>query len=681
MPQLARTTAEYSLAVLVGLLPVLVNPVVPDSFTQPKATLTGVVAVLLLAAWLVEGLVTGRFRLARTPMDRFVLAFYALLAASTLFSKNFGLSIFGPYKWREGIAYLACYGVIFYGAATYLTGKALKRALTGGGVGAAIVAMYAIAQRAGLDVTQWFGPMDPTRAFSTLGNPVYLGAYATLVAPVAAGYALASREGSRDRFLAGGVAVLGVIAAAVSYSRAAWLGLAIGFVALAVLSPRRRQMAVWAAGLIAVLVIAAAVPVAGQSQDFATRVRSTFTFTEADAARVALWRGAVTLAGRNPLLGVGPEVFKQEFAQIKPTEWSLLDPEDKSARAHSDFLHVAATAGIPAALAYVAILALIIGRGVWTLATPEGRSAAFGAAEGAHGRRGLVAGLLGSVVAYVLFLQVGFTMIDVTPLFWALAGALVAQTKGLGQKVRLRDWAAPRQLMAPGFHAAALAVVGIAAVALVWVFVTQAVADYYFGRALKAESQGMLASGVTNIERALALSPREDYYWFFLGKSYVIAAQSRDDPQVLSLAQQAYEKALSLNRADSTLLNALGSAYYIGATRFGRTQDLARSEYYYKRTLLYDKNEPDALHRLGQIAFQQEKYGFAASYFEQAVKASPDRPVFHYNLALAYERLGQLAKAEASARKAARLDPQDRQAKDLLTEIRQERREAVKKGG
>lgn len=665
---------------LVGVLPTLVNPVVPDSFTQPKATLTGVVAVLLLAAWLVEGLVTGRFRLARTPVDRFVLAFYALLVASTLFSKNFGLSIFGPYKWREGLVYLACYGVIFYGAATYLTGKALKRALTWGGVGVAIVAMYAIAQRAGLDVTEWFGPMDPTRAFSTLGNPVYLGAYATLVAPVAAGYALASREGSRERFLAGGVAVLGVIAAAASYSRAAWLGLAIGFVVLALLSPRRKQMALWAAGLVVVLVIAAAVPVAGQPQDFATRLRSTFTFTEADSARVALWRGAITLAARDPLLGVGPEVFKQEFAQIKPTEWSLLDPEDKSARAHSDVLHVAATVGIPAALAYVAILALLIGRGVWALARPEGRTAAFGAAEGFEGRRGLVAGLLAAVVAYVVFLQFGFTMIDVTPLFWALAGALVAQTKGLGQSVRLRDWMAPKQVMAPGFREATLVLVGIAAAALMWVFVTQAVADYYFGRALRAESEGLLARGVADIERALVLSPREDYYWFFLGKSYVIVAQTRDDPRILSLAEQAYEKALSLNRADSTLLNSLGSAYYIGATRFGRTEDLARSEYYYKRTLLYDKNDPDALHRLGQIAFQQEKYGLAASYFEQAVKVSPDRPTFHYNLALAYEELGQLAKAEASIKKAIRLDSGDRQARDVLRDIRVKRREAAKKG-
>jgi O-antigen ligase/Flp pilus assembly protein TadD len=673
-------TAEYSLAVLVGLLPVLVNPVVPDSFTQPKATLTGVVAVLLLAAWLVEGLVAGRFRLARTPVDRFVVAFYALLVASTLFSKNFGLSIFGPYKWREGLVYLACYGVIFYGAATYLTGKALKRALTWGAAGAAIVAIYAIAQRAGLDVTQWFGAMDPTRAFSTLGNPVYLGAYATLVAPVAAGYALASREGSRERFLAGAVAVLGVIAAAVSYSRAAWLGLAIGFVVLALLSPRRKQVALWAAGLVAVLVIAAAVPVAGQSQDFATRLGSTFTFTQADSARVALWRGAVTLAARNPLLGVGPEAFKQEFAQIKPTEWSLLDPEDKSARAHSDVLHVAATAGIPAALAYIAILALLIGRGVWTLARPEGRAAAFGASDGAEGRRSLVAGLLASVVAYVVFLQFGFTMIDVTPVFWALAGALVAQTKGLGQAVRLRDWAAPKQVMASGFHAATLAVVGLAAAALVWVFVTQSVADYYFGRALKAESGGMLATGVSDIERALALSPREDYYWFFLGKSYVIVAQTRNDARILSMAEQAYEKALSLNRADSTLLNSLGSAYYIGATRFGRTEDLTRSEYYYKRTLLYDKNDPDALHRLGQISFQQEKYGLAASYFEQAVKASADRPAFHYNLALAYAELGQLAKAEASVRKAIKLDSEDQQAKDLLSDIQRERREAAKKG-
>lgn len=648
------------------------NPFAPDAFTLPKAVLVGILTVVVLGAWALEGVGRGRLKVARTPIDRPLAVYFGLLTLATLFSANVSLSIFGPYKWREGLVFLLSYGALFWASATYLKGAVLRRALLAGALSALGVSVYAIAQRLGFDFTAWYGPVESARAFATLGNPVYLGAYTVLVVPVALGVALGSHAGSPRRSAAAAVAVLCTVAAAGSFSRGAWVGLAGALAFMLVFAPaaKRRSLALMAAVLAGVLLLTAAMPAAGRAQDVGARLRSIVEVGGTNTPRVVLWKKAVLLAVRHPLLGVGPEAFKQEFAQVKPSEWPAIDPEDKSARAHSDLLHVAATAGIPAALAYLVALAILVGRSAWVLGWPAGSRTAFGEGEGVENRRMLVAGMAGAMVGYLAFLQVNFTMVDVTPLFWLTAGAVVAMTHGLGTTRPARRWVLPEALSGQAFRYVTFGLISVAVLWGVSVFAKQAIADVYFGEALAHESGGRLVEGVSDLRRAIGLSPREDYYQFFLGKAYVIAAQQREDPRLLGAAVDAYEKARALNRADPTLLNAIGSAYYIGATRFNRQGDLDRAEYNYKRTLLLDRTNVDALHRLGQIAFLRQKYGMAASYFEQVISLNPDESSYHYNLGAAYENLGELDKALAAYRKSAELEPRNEQAKQAAAAVK-----------
>lgn len=607
--------------------------------------------------------------MARTPLDIPLATYFVLVVIATLFSSNFGLSIFGPYKWREGLVYLLSFGVIFWGAATYLRGLALKRALIWGALGATIVAVYAMAQRLGFDFTTWFANADPTRAFSTLGNPVYLGAYTLLVAPIAVGLALASPKGSRERTIGAIVAALTVIAAGVSYSRGAWLGLLIAFALMVAVLPRRRTAVVWTVVLVLALGVAAAIPVAGLQQGFGSRVASVFTTRGSNAPRIVLWRGALDLIGRNPLVGVGPEAFKQEFARIKPDNWPSIDPEDKSARAHNDLLNVAATTGIPSAIAYLVALGLLVVRGIWVLMSERGREAAFGSPDGHEARRALAAGLLAACVGYLFYVQFEFTMIDVTPLFWMTAGALAAATAGLGTGGRFREWSLPEWATSSAALWWWITGIGIALVIAASVFVRPAVADVYFGKALAEESAGDLGGAIVDLHTALWLAPQEDYYLFFLGKTFLMFAEVNNSMTALAPAIGAYEKALILNRADTTLLNSIGSAYYLRATRFGQAADFSRAEYYYKRTLIYDPTNSEALSRLGQVAFYQGQYGAASVYLDRATALAPDVASYHFNLATAYENLGEPANALAEYKKALKLQPGDADSKKAIARL------------
>jgi O-antigen ligase len=657
---------------------VLVDPLGVDTFTQPKATLVGIAVVVLVACWLAEGLFESRLRFPRTPLDIPLAAYFAWVAVATLFSANVGVSLIGPYKWREGLVYILAYGVIFYAAVIYLRGKALKRALIAGALGAAVVFAYAALQWVGLDVTTWFGSTG-ARSFSTLGNPLYLGAYTVLIVPIALGMAIAAPKRSNARVAAWGVTALGVLAAAGSFSRGAWLGLLAAMVVMVAVAPARRRVAGWAAGAIVLLVLAAAIPVAGRSGDFASRVASIVSSEGANAPRVELWRGALQLTAKHPLVGVGPEAFKQEFATIKPANWPAIDPEDKSARAHNVLLHIAATTGLPALFAFVAALGLLIGRGLWLLMTSKGREAALGDGQGRDTQRALLGGMLASIVGYVLFLQFAFTMVDVTPLFWLAAGAFVGGTAHLGTGGRWRERRLPALLEQNSFFDASLAITGLLAAVSIWFFLSTSIADMFFAQALKAEGLGNIRVGISYLNTALRLSPGEPYYLFFMGKSFVILADQAGDPQYLDIGVQAYEKALSLDRADTQLLDAIGSAYYTGGTRFGRTDDLARSEFYYKQTLVYDATNPDAVERLGQIAYTRGDLATAIGYFEKAVTLAPSSSAFEYNLGSSYESSGELARAVLAYQKALQLDPANQQAAAALRETQKKLAAPAKK--
>jgi tetratricopeptide (TPR) repeat protein len=651
---ISRKTAQYALIVLAGLLPVMVNPAGVDTFTQPKAALVGIVTVLLLASWLVEGLASGTLRFPKTPVDIPLAIYFVCVIAATIFSLNFRLSTVGPYKWREGLVYLLSYGVIFYGAVIYLRGRTLRRALVVAGIGGLVVFLYAVAQWLGLDFTTWVGATQ--RVFSTLGSPLYLGGYTVLVVPIALATAFASPKGSSGRMVAATVTLLGVAASALSFSRGAWLGVLAAFAVMVALAPDRRRVAGWVIAAVLVLVVVAGAPVARAPGDFGARLKSFVSVSGENAPRVALWQGALRIAADHPWFGVGPEVFKQEFALIKPPNWPAIDPEDKSARAHSAFLNTAATTGVPSAIAMLAALAILIGRGLWLLSTKKGLRALFGD-DGEHASgRVLLAGMLGAVVGYVVFLQVAFTMVDLTPFFWVIAGAFVAATANLGQGRQWREARMPALMRGWPADVSIGAVIALLAVSI-WFFLSPVVADTYFAHALSAQSVGRVNTAFADLNTALYFAPDEPNYLFFLGKSYMTGAEQSKNPVLVDLAEKAYLRAIALDPADTMLLDALGNAYYIGWTRYQRTQDAAPADTYFRRVLDYDRTDATATERLGEIAFRNGDLGSALAYFQRAVLLSPSSSTDFYNLGLVYENQGRFADALSEYARAVELDP------------------------
>ena len=98
--------------------------------------------------------------------------------------------------------------------------------------------------------------------------------------------------------------------------------------------------------------------------------------------------------------------------------------------------------------------------------------------------------------------------------------------------------------------------------------------------------------------------------------------------------------------------------------------NLQQAQDIYLQILRQDEENPDALHLIGLIDFQLKEYLQASRYIERAVKQKPNEPQFHFNLALALQKLPNEEKNVIKhLKKAIELDPNYEKAKTHLDKI------------
>jgi tetratricopeptide (TPR) repeat protein len=107
----------------------------------------------------------------------------------------------------------------------------------------------------------------------------------------------------------------------------------------------------------------------------------------------------------------------------------------------------------------------------------------------------------------------------------------------------------------------------------------------------------------------------------------------------LDEARRAFQAALDTDARNS---NAL---FGLGAVEMARG-DLPAAERYLLRAAELDPDNPFLRYRLGRLRVLQDRTSEAAAEFERAIALRPVYPRAHYNLALAYQRLGRHADAE-----------------------------------
>ncbi|MGE3621481.1 MAG: O-antigen ligase family protein [Acidimicrobiia bacterium] len=252
-----------------------------------------------------------------------------------------------------------------------------------------------------------------TRLSGPLGSPAYLGAASAVLVPISTGVALDARWSRATRIVAAAGSAGCLVALVGSGARAAWVGAVAAAVTVA-WSRRAGLAAHRRATAVAVLAVAATVGLLALVGPIGARVGAAF---DADApggrGRLDEWRIAARAVAARPLLGAGPEGYRLVFPEVVDERYQVAHGRDPLPdRAHSAPLDVAVAGGIPALVAWAALVG-VVGRHV-RRALHDPRPWLVGVAAG------LVAHGAGSLFLFPVF--------ELEPLAWLLAGVVVATT-------------------------------------------------------------------------------------------------------------------------------------------------------------------------------------------------------------------------------------------------------------
>jgi O-antigen ligase len=345
-----------------------------------------------------------------------VATFAALSVAAWAFSTDREQSLYGERLQHQGLLTLLLYIGFFCLVRVSITDERRLRLLSWAvAVGATLVAGYALVQKAGLDPI-WDGFLPGGRVFSSIGQANALAAY--LVLAIAISVPLVAGVSTAVRAVA--LVAIGAMTAALvlTQSRGGFLGFLAATVVFAVVSlltfsaPTRRLRYAVAAALAGVIVALAAAASAAGGVDRLTSSDSSIRF------HLDAWRVAAQIAVEHPVLGTGPETFPDVFPEyshdVLPADRANALDAFRVESPHDVYLGIAAGSGIPALVAYLAVIAgflVIVVRGLRG-ATRDLRLALVAA----------LAAVAGHLVTDA------FMSADVTAtwLFWVVLGAVVA---------------------------------------------------------------------------------------------------------------------------------------------------------------------------------------------------------------------------------------------------------------
>jgi len=411
---------------LFGVAPLLLTPWNYELFEYNKMMVVYAIAVIIGTAWIGKSILQKEFRVAKTPLDIPILLFVFSQFTSALFSIDPHVSWFGYYSRFNGgmwsvITYVLLYYAFLSNRDAFATGKEnisvsahqrvnasmrtltdtltpLTRLLKISLITAALVALYGVLERLGIDKHIWVQDVQ-NRVFSTLGQPNWLAAYLVALMPIAWAMVVNRKQRTENRFYSPSVfyfllSVLFFTVLLFTRSRSGLLGFLVADVVFWGLVFARPPLAKnqgvafsWLPITFHIL-FALVVFMNGtgiekldkwislrglqqriQNQSVALNSQPTGPAletggTESGVIRAYVWEGAINAWKSTPktmAIGTGTETFAFTFYQFRPvghnrtSEWDFLYN-----KAHNEYLNYLATTGIFGLGSYLLILGTFI---------------------------------------------------------------------------------------------------------------------------------------------------------------------------------------------------------------------------------------------------------------------------------------------------------------------------------
>lgn len=355
------------LFIILIFIPLVITPWAGDYFYYPKLLMVQVITLGILAIHLLSD---QRKKINIDIPGYFLLAYLFWVILSTFFSVNPIQSVWGKYLREEGLFAIGTYILLYFFAKTYY--KHDKKIMVYFTITATIVSTYGIMQYFGYDPIPrdfirmfWSG-----RAFSTMGNPNFLGSYLVLIIPFPMFYYIKSGE---KKLL--GMASIIFLCLLITFTRSALIGFLVILSGQSIYFLRKRNY--WSRFSILIILfflISVAVNIESNGrlygrflsigQDAQALIEREEGYERGGANRIYIWSRTYELVQESPWFGYGLEnldlVFVEKYEEEMKEIFNRVYAVD---RAHNEFLHIAVSSGIPSMIFYMFFLctSLIMG--------------------------------------------------------------------------------------------------------------------------------------------------------------------------------------------------------------------------------------------------------------------------------------------------------------------------------
>jgi O-antigen ligase/Tfp pilus assembly protein PilF len=649
-------------------------------------TLVWLMAGLWVLGWIWAGPPASPSLLAalrRNPLVLPLLLLGAVWIASTHFSVDWRLSLYGSYTRGQGLLTHLSYLLLFLIVAAELRQPDQARRLFAAlGLTALPIVLLGALQWIGLDP---IGLTSDARSplYTTLGRANFTGAYLAMLLPISlALYHASSRRFERWgwRLLLGAQAAIIVL----TLARGAWLAAVVGLSLYLLLrlwptlARGRQSILPGAAAAAALTVLGGGAVALLQSQAGSL------------AARATIWRATLDLIRQRPWFGYGLDSLQIVFPAVYPPQLVYYQGRESFVdRAHNLFLDWMVTSGgigLAAGILFFGaffVLALRqMGRPEWARPTAE---------------QLLARGALAAVTANLAGNLVSFDIVATAAVSWLLMGFIVAS-------VLVREGTAP----SPGEGVESvpptkvkranrlLATTAVAALVIAAIFhfnLRPLGADVAHRAAVVHLTAGRWHAAQQRAQQAVAYWPSASAHHHLLGDLYLqgIAAGALVRAEALPAAEAAYLAVIDLHPLDPTAWAALGNFYRIGGALFApELLDAAHPAYaqalrlaphhasihlawgkahlaqaqpeqalaHFQRAVDLDATYGEAYRLIGDV-LRVHGGGQAEvlSAYQQAIHWSPRSSQAYLGLAAAHWQFGNTQAATEALAQAQRLDP------------------------
>ncbi len=529
-----------------------------DVFGTVKYASLLLLAIIALGIMAWQTATNGSLRVPTGWTARLLGAFLGWLTLSTFFSPVPLISFFGLRKSLLGlITYLALAILLIAAAGITWDRKKLRSLFFTVSFVATATSLVGIAQYMGatfpLDLKELFS----RAAYSTFGNPTFLGSFLALTLPVSL-YLSMDGQGPEDKlvgYISSPIIIAGLFATSSSGAAlGAIIGAIIFFTGRLLRNNEERSKYILITVIIVLTVsLVSAWAIWGESK--------------AIQQRLWTWSASLQVATKHPVVGTGLENLQAGIGELD------IPPEDQSYAgtnqdAHNNWLNLAATAGWPSAALWIMFL---------ITAFSDGVKSSFRKREEYPVFLAVAAGIAG----YLVTVQFSPQDIGTLPLVWIF----------LGLTINLTEHVKPARIgIQPARIATFLLIPILGAVS--WLAVNSLVAEISL---LKANSPPDIQTSIASFEDAQKRQPWQSQYYVIEVYRLLPSLTTIDSPLGNELIETA-RKGIMVNPDDPEPRLALGHIYRTGAKIQSDRRLYRRALSSYKKALSVD--------RYNQLAFR-----------------------------------------------------------------------------